>query len=314
MTINQITAQFTDKLQKNKIKNPHLEAEILLSHILKKPREFLFTYPKKILTKLQITNYKLQISQRIKGMPLAYITGHKEFYEFDFIVNKHVLIPRPETELMVDEALSLLRSLLRSKQKITVIDVGTGSGCILISLIKSLQKPKAQNPNCKFLATDISKPALAVARKNAKLHKVDKKIKFLHGNLLETLIKNNKIPATSSSIYPGETGVVILANLPYLAPDQIKNSPTIQREPKSALEAGPDGLRYYKKLFAQINQIANHTPAPAAKLQITVFCEIDPSQILKIKKLIKSILPNSKLQIKKDLRGLNRLIIANIKT
>jgi len=105
MTINQALTIATQKLQKNKIPNPNMDTEILLARILKKPREFLLTYPKKKLTQTQITNCKLQITRRIEGEPIAYITGHKEFYGLDFFVNKNVLVPRPETELMVDEVL-----------------------------------------------------------------------------------------------------------------------------------------------------------------------------------------------------------------
>ena len=105
MNINQAITLARQKLQNTNIPNPHLEAEILLSHILKKPREYLLTYPKKQLTKSQITNYRLQITKRSNSMPLAYLTGHKEFYGLDFLVNRHTLIPRPETELMVEETL-----------------------------------------------------------------------------------------------------------------------------------------------------------------------------------------------------------------
>ncbi len=311
MNICQVLKENTLKLKKKNITNPHLEAEILLSHILKKPREFLLAHPEKQLTKLQIANYKLLTAKRTKGTPIAYLTGHKQFYGLDFIVNKNVLIPRPETELMVDEALNLLRSMLRSKtnKKTIIADIGAGSGCIIISIIKNLF-PNYQLPpvaherrggrisNFKFLATDISRSALAVARKNAKKHNVVNppagEIKFYQGNLLEPLIKNLEIR---------NYNLVILANLPYLTPAQIKNSPTIKYEPKIALSADKDGLKYYRRLFKQLIQITNY------KLQITIFCEIDPRQITSFKKLIKKYLPAAKIQIKKDLSGRNRLII-----
>ena len=295
MYIKKSLRQATKKLEEKSIKNPHLEAEILLSNILKKPREFILAYPEKQLTKTQITNYKLQITKRLKGVPLAYITGHKEFYGLDFYVNKYVLIPRPETELMIDEAIRITRNVKR----ITLIDVGTGSGCIIITLAKLL-KSKLQITNYKLLATDISRPALVIARKNAKLHKVDKKIKFLHGNLLEPILNKPQIAN-------GKSQIIITANLPYLTPQEIKNSPTIQYEPKLALDAGKNGLKYYCQLFKQIKQITNY------KLPITVLLEIDPSQTKKIKQLAKNKLPQCKYKTKKDLAGHNRLIILSLK-
>ena len=301
MIIKQALFVATTKLFNNKIKFPQLEAEILLSHIIKKPRVFLFAHPEAELTQLQITNYQLQIKKRLRGAPIAYLTGEKEFYGLKFLVNKNVLIPRPETELMVEEAVKLAR---RISTPITFVDVGTGSGCIITSIAKvvifnfqfSIFK---QFPifNFQFIGTDISKQALAIAKKNAKLHGVEKKIKFINGDLLAPII-NSKFKIQNSKF-------IILANLPYLTPVQIKNSPTIKHEPRLALTAGKDGLKYYRKLFIQIN-----------KLPITnyyIFCEIDPSQKTSIRRLAKTILPPHFLEIKKDLRGHNRLAIITSK-
>ncbi|HCW74922.1 MAG TPA: peptide chain release factor N(5)-glutamine methyltransferase, partial [Candidatus Marinimicrobia bacterium] len=187
MTISQSLKFAVDKLTAKKINLPHLEAEILLSEILKKPREFILAHGERALTKPQITDYKLLIKKRLKGMPIAYITGEKEFYGLKFKVNKNVLIPRPETELMVEEALKLTADGTPA----AIIDVGTGSGCVIITLAKQIA-------NCEFLATDISAKALAVAGQNAKLHGVAKKIKFLKGDLLEPIAK------ILDSRFPGE--------------------------------------------------------------------------------------------------------------
>ncbi len=316
MNIKKSLRQATKKLEKENIKNPHLEAEILLSNMLKKPREFLLAHPEKQLTKNQISNFKFQISRRLKGEPLAYITGHKEFYGLDFYVNKYVLIPRPETELMIDEAIRITRNVKR----ITLIDVGTGSGCIIISLVKLLSKKhkelssgypelsssifKLPITDYQFLATDISLPALRIARKNAKLHKVDKKIKFLHGNLLEPILNKSQIANRKSQI-------IITTNLPYLTPQDIKNSPTIQHEPRLALDAGPNGLKYYHQLFHQIKLLLDSRKF-APNLCLFVIAEINPEQTKKIKQLIKQCISIDKISIKKDLSGLNRLIIIKI--
>ncbi|MBU4375185.1 peptide chain release factor N(5)-glutamine methyltransferase [Patescibacteria group bacterium] len=151
MNIQKLLIEYTKKLKQAKIPTPRLDAEILLSHILKKSREYIYTYPNYKLSKSIVARYALCVTRRIKGEPIAYITGHKEFYGLDFFVNKNVLVPRPETELMVDEALRITHNpanALQSgegAQRITLIDVGTGSGCIIISLAKLL-KNKIRNP------------------------------------------------------------------------------------------------------------------------------------------------------------------------
>jgi len=303
MIIKQARRKTASQLKKGKIKNPALEAEILLSHILKKNREFLFTHPEKELTAGQVKNYKKLIVRRSAGEPIAYLTGQKEFYDLNFFVNKNVLIPRPETELMVEEAVNRISQNCLPVGKVpyhespcVIIDVGTGSGCIIITLAKIL-KSKLPITNYQLLAIDISKPTLAVAKKNAKLHKVDKKIKFIHGNLLKPILKNCRLPIADCRL-------IILANLPYLTPFQIKSSLTIKYEPKKALDGGRDGLKHYKKLFGQVKWLVKLKAAP-----ISLFCEIDPGQAGKIKKLAQSELAGAKIKIKKDLAGLNRLAI-----
>ena len=296
MTISQLQQEIILKLDKLNLTNPHLEADVLLSHVLKKPREWLLAHPKYKLNSLQIINYKLKISQRLKGISLAYIIGHKYFYGYKFIVNKYVLVPRPETEMFIDYVNDLIT---HNSQLITFIDVGTGSGCIIITLAKEFDKRQYPISNIKYLAVDNSKKALQIAKQNANLHDLENKIKFYHGNLLSPII--NELRVTSY-----ELRVVICANLPYLTQLQLKNSPSIQREPKKALLGGVDGLKYYRELFTQLKILENK--------KITMLCEIDPSQADTISQLIKEILSGYKFQIKKDLRGLRRLVIIEIKS
>jgi release factor glutamine methyltransferase len=153
--------------------------------------------------------------------------------------------------------------------------------------------------SCEFIGTDISKKALSVAKKNAKLSGVDDKIKFLQGDLLEPILKNKKLNIKNKN-------VIITANLPYLTAKQVKESPSIQKEPKLALIAGNDDLKYYQKLFKQIKKL-NMLCASCY-----VLCEIDPRQTLKIKKLIKKELPQAKFEIKKDLARLDRLVVIKL--
>ncbi|MFA4827527.1 MAG: HemK/PrmC family methyltransferase [Candidatus Shapirobacteria bacterium] len=305
MTIKQALTGIIQLKNKPKIKFPHFEAEILLSHIIKKPREYLFAHPEAELTASQITNYKLQITRRSKGMPIAYLTGEKEFYGLKFLVNKNVLVPRPETELMAEEAVKLAKTI---QAPITFIDVGTGSGCIVITLAKLLANFGFSIFDFRFYGLDISSIALKTAQKNAKLHSVSKQIHFLKSNLLDSLPKS-KIQNPQSKIF--------LANLPYLTPAQIKNSPTIKYEPKIALSAGSDGLKYYRKLFFQIHPLrlrseAGKLPACPPMRRVANFiilCEIDPSQKTSIKRLARRLLPPHEFTLKRDLRGHNRLAI-----
>jgi len=287
MIIKQTLKLAAAKLSAHGLKLPRLEAEILLSAILKKPREFLLAHGERKLTASQISNFKLKISRRLGGEPVAYLTGHKEFYGLDFYVNKNVLIPRPETELLVQEAAKLIT---RNSKLVTLVDVGTGSGCIAITLAKLTKQ--------KLMAIDISKKALAVAKQNAKLHGVAKNIKFFKGDLLEPLL-NSKFVIRHSSF-------VILANLPYLDSkwkNLLKSSDSLglKFEPKVAIAGGADGLSLYRKLAKQIKSLK--------KLNLTLLCEIGHLHGPKMKKIFSFA---KKIQIKKDLSGLNRLAIIKI--
>ncbi|MFA6551521.1 MAG: peptide chain release factor N(5)-glutamine methyltransferase [Patescibacteria group bacterium] len=310
MDISQVITQAYQKLNKVKINSASLDAEILLSFVIGKPREYMLAHPEFKLRKNQILKFNKLIVARAKNIPLAYLTQVKEFYGRNFYVDRRVLVPRPETEMIIEECRMQNEECrmqnTECKNNTYVVDVGTGSGCIIITLTKELKYK-----NLKFLATDISKDALTVARKNAKLHGVDKKIKFLQGNLLEPILKNKKFVIRHSSF-------VICANLPYLTPAQIKNSPTIKHEPKLALSAGKDGLKYYRELAKQLSCFCHCeesarfalTKARRATKQsrpkITLLCEIDPKQ----NKTIKTIFSFAKnITIKKDLAGRDRLAV-----
>ncbi|MDD5071808.1 MAG: peptide chain release factor N(5)-glutamine methyltransferase [Patescibacteria group bacterium] len=297
MEIKQALIKGANQFKRNKIKNPAFEAEILLSYVLKKNREFLFTHPEKKLTSRRIKNYQKLVARRLRGEPIAYLTGQKEFYGLNFFVNKNVLIPRPETELMVEET---LKRITRNVERVTLIDVGTGSGCIIIALAKKINL-RIKNYDLRVLGVDISKKALVIAKKNAKLHGVYNKIKFIHGNLLKPIIQNSKFKISDSKL-------IILANLPY-GWKEWKNNCSMETlglkfEPKIALFTGRDGLGLYEKFFRQIKKLLKLKPA-----SLSVFCEFDPRQTKKIKKLAQRELPEAKLQVKKDLAGRNRLAI-----
>jgi release factor glutamine methyltransferase len=272
-----------------------LDLELILSAIIKKPREFVLAHPEYTLTNSQISNIKSQIAQRIKGRPMAYILGHKEFFGLDFAVNKYTLVPRPETELLVENVLRKIPdTCLAGRQNTIIADIGTGSGNIIISVAKNLKN----NSKYKYFGLDVSKKALQIAKQNAKRHNLDKKIKFLHGNLLEPF-KKNKLPNKFSSF-------IIIANLPYLSKKIYNSAPNDVKkyEPRSALFSKKDGLSHYERLLGQIVSLKNDCCMlkclPAGR-QTTCYMEISPEQKTKMTGLVRKYFPKIKPIFHKDL-------------
>ncbi len=265
------------------------DAQILLAHALKKPREFIIAHPDFFVPWLPKFRFENLVAKKIQGIPVAYLIGHKEFYGLDFLVNKFTLIPRPETEVLVEKTLEQIQNI-QKQNKLVLIDVGTGSGCIPIAIYKAIEKENVRPiHSIAFLGTDISGNALEMAKKNTKKHFA--KITFFKGNLLEPMTKNSEPVASASE-------VIITANLPYLTQEQFDTEPSIQHEPQSALVTEDDGLKLYKELLLQIKKLLN-----TYNLILTTFFEIDPSQTEKLSDYIKTIFPNSKTETFKD--GMN---------
>jgi len=260
-----------------------LEAEVLLCYLLKKDRAWLYSHQDDILARDRARRYHKLIARRQKGEPIAYITGHKEFFGLDFYVDQNVLIPRPETELLVEKTIQVLKSYKLQAKKLNILDLGTGSGNIIISIRVNSKQITVNRNN--YYATDISKEALKVAKKNAKKHKVFSKIQFIHSDLFDNLyeIKFD----------------LIIANLPYLDKKWIDKE--LKSEPKNAFDGGKNGLEIIEKFLQKTN-------CYLAKNGI-ILIEIDPRQRNKIKKLAKKYFPNKKLTIKKDLSKFDRIVI-----
>ncbi len=268
------------------------DLEIFISEILDKDKSFVLSHWEYQLSLFQYLKLVYFIHLRKKGYSVASIIGHKEFYGLDFFVNKKVLIPRPETELMVEEVVDIMNNELKIKNDKTIlIDVGTGSGCIPISILKNIKEP------IQTFAIDISKPALRVAKKNAEMHNTN--INFLHGNLLEPILKSYNLQVNQ---------LIITANLPYLTTQQFQDEPSIQKEPKNALVANNNGLALYEELLKQIK-----SKLLIANCSMLIFLEIDPSQTKSISKIIQQNLPTANFEIKKDLAGLDRLVKITMK-
>jgi len=313
--------------------SPQLDAEVLLLHIMSltdKParpaggptrysylnKAWLYANPEKKLTKLQITSYQLLVTKRVNNWPVAYLTGHKEFFGLAFQVNKNVLIPRPETEILVELGIERIKSQeLRVKN---VIDIGTGSGCIIIALAKKLALfDGSDHRTVKFYATDSSKKALDIAEQNARKNQVLSKIKFIQGDLLHPL------PLVRGRLRGGHSNLII-ANLPYLTDKQMKN-PELKHEPGIALKSGRDGLDHYRKFFEQLSVIARseatwqsrrdrHASARASvRDDMIVLIEHDPAQKTKLIKLISHHFPQAKIKSHKDLAGKYRIIEIHLK-
>lgn len=270
-----------------------LECELILAHIIKKPREFLIAHPELKISKIQETEYKYLLWKLKRGYPLAYLIGHREFYGLDFLINKYTLVPRPETELMVELAIEKMKRL--KDCKIILLDVGTGSGCIPISIIKSFNLLIFQS-----FGVDISKGALKVAKKNAKKHGTA--ITFLHGNLLEPFIRTS-----NKQLEINNLKLVITSNLPYLTQTQFENEPSIQKEPYSALVAKDNGLALYKELLQQIKSLVTNY-----QLQVTIFMEIDPAQAELLNTHCQQLFPHGILNTHKDLLGNIRVISMDV--
>ena len=217
--------------------------------------------------------------------PLAYKKGYAEFYKLRFKVTPDVLIPRPETELLVDEVLGFVHS------PITILDLGTGSGAIAISIAKNAA-------DVKIIATDISQKTLEIAKQNARLHKVEGKIKFIHSDLLSNI---------GCWIFHPD---IIVTNLPYIPTARIPylDSSVKDFEPWVALDGGEDGFKLYRKLFQQINQFSLPPRRWKPKL---VIGEIDYTHgelaVLEAQRCF----PKAQIQVKKDLAHKQRILIIN---
>ncbi|OFW13149.1 MAG: protein-(glutamine-N5) methyltransferase, release factor-specific [Acidobacteria bacterium RIFCSPLOWO2_02_FULL_59_13] len=237
-------------LEKGGIPSPRIAAEVLLMHALVCDRAHLYAHPERELTEVEWIHYGRYLNERLSGKPTQYITGHQEFWGLDFLVNPSVLIPRPETELIVEAALALARrhfSVSKASPEKTektdssertelfIADVGTGSGCIAVALAKEL-------PHAHIYALDLSPQALETARQNAHRHDVEKRITFLLSDLLEPTVE---IPIPQFNL--------LVSNPPYVS-DIIIDSlmPEVRYfEPQEALLAGETGQEIYARLIPQ---------------------------------------------------------------
>ena len=256
------------------IEDASLEAEILLRCILEIDRARLYTELDKDLTESQLTKYLNLIERRCQGEPSAYITGHREFYGLDFIVDSNVLIPRPETELLVEKALEFSGN----HQISTIADVGTGCGAIAISLAINLN-------DVKIYGLDASEKALEVARENRRKHGVSGKMELLQSDLLKSL--------------PSSVDMII-ANLPYIKSSEVPGTGPVSFEPVMALDGGPSGLAAIERLCREsVGKIRDNG---------VLLLEIGQGQADSVKGLVSQIYPAANIKVYLDDASIERVM------
>lgn len=256
-----------------------LDAELLLSYALRTSREHLLAHPEEAIRPAAFRRFRVLAARRRKHEPVALLIGHKHFYDLTLAVAPGVLIPRPETELLVEETLRRTGDATHT----LIVDVGTGSGVIALTLAKHL-------PTARVIATDISPVALRLARKNARLLGLARRVTFVRADLLPDQGVINHAPTA------------IVANLPYL-PTAVwrKAPPDVKRfEPRSTLDGGRDGLDAYRALFSQVAAHGWRCP---------IIMEIDPSQKQTLPAVVKRCFPKGRVDFKKDLAGRWRVAI-----
>jgi len=278
MTIKQAITKGMIMLKSNNVESPKLKARLLLQYVLDKPRQYIIVYDNKEIDKQQQWQYFVNIEKLTKGIPLQHITHRQEFMKMDFFVDENVLIPRPDTEILVEEVIKIAQKYNSPR----ILDLCTGSGAIAISLKKFV-------PNADITAVDISEKALEIAQKNAE--KLEAKINFVKSNLFDKL-DNKKFD-------------IIVSNPPYIRKDEIKKlSEEVQKEPKIALDGGEDGLDFYRIIAEQaINYL---------KTGSFLCFEIGYNQKNDVIKIIEDEQNYKNTYCKKDLYGNDRIIITQV--
>jgi release factor glutamine methyltransferase len=276
-TVVELIAQGAKRLSEAGCLDVWLESVLILSHTLGKTKEWVLAHPEAQVVQEEEHLFFSLLERRAKREPLPYILGQVEFYGITLKIDRRALIPRPETELLVEKALDWARSL----PSLTVADVGTGSGAVAIALALHLGEKGL------VYGLDSSPQALELAQENAALNRVEKRIVFLLSDLLSALEKPVDL---------------IVANLPYVPSAQLeKLAPELQWEPREALDGGPDGLESIRKLLSQAPSYLKRGGA--------ILLEVGPGQARKVKALARKAFPHARISSFPDLRGIMRVVM-----
>ncbi len=311
MNISELLRGAAAQLKEAGIEQPREEAELLMALALNAPREFQLAHPESLVSSRQAVRFRRLVSRRRRHEPYAYISGGKAFYGRDFFVNRHVLIPRPETETMIEAVLTHVipafphvipakagilpvpkDSRFRGNDNLSILDIGTGSGAIGLTLAAEL-------PGSKAILADVSNKALTLARRNARQLGLFNRVFFRKIDIL----KNGSF--ASLRMTKRKAGrLILVANLPYLpAAIHRRARPEVRlHEPKQALVSGKDGLGHYRALMDRLKE---------SRLEPGILLiEADPPQFPKLEKMIHAALPRHRIEIKKDLAGNARVLLA----
>ena len=279
LTLREFLRETRSRLGEVGAPEPRLESEVMLSDVLGVPRHRLYAYQDDAIPEEAVEALEKVVRRRLEREPLAYILGHREFYGVDLTVGPGVMVPRPETEMLVERALLVCLERM-DRAGLVVADVGTGSGGIAVSLAMHL-------PGVALYATDVSAEALAVARVNVDKFRLGRRITLLEGDLLEPL--------------PGRVDVIV-ANLPYIPSGRLEElQPELAWEPRGALDGGDDGMGLLRRLMGQA----------AGKLADdgVMLLEIDPGQGEALQRLAEKLFPGATTSVEEDLAGLERLFV-----
>ena len=279
MTLSQAIHLARQKLSQAGIDDACIEAEFLMRHTVGVSKTQLYSEPDRAITSAEANRVWEFVQRRLRHEPTAYILKYCEFYGIDFYIDQRVLIPRPETELLVEKAIEFASCYYQNKN-LTIADIGTGSGIIAISLALAL-------PKARIYATDISPASLEIAEINCRRHKVSDQVKLLQGNLLEPL---------------PEPVDMIVSNLPYIKDAELKmlSPEIINFEPIVALAGGGDGLDKIRSLLAQVPDKI----CPGGYLLM----EIGQGQAQVVTSIINNYLPESSIELIPDLSGIDRVV------
>lgn len=280
MTIQEAIGRATIKLKTKNIDSPKLKARLLMQYVLKQNRQYIMVYDDKKLTQAQEKKYFKAIEKLIKGIPLQHITHQQEFMKMNFYVNEDVLIPRADTEVLVEEVIQIAKKINAKK----ILDLCTGSGAIAVSLAKYIE-------NSQITATDISEETLTIAERNAENNNVEKQIAFVPSDLFEEL--------------PREKYDIIVSNPPYIKREVIKTlEKEVQREPLMALDGGWDGLDFYRKIIHQADEFLKYGGY--------LCLEIGYDQKMDVMELIEREEKYTNTYSKKDLYGNDRIVVTKL--
>ncbi|MGD8370244.1 MAG: peptide chain release factor N(5)-glutamine methyltransferase [Syntrophobacterales bacterium] len=275
----------TDYFKKNNVAEPRASAEVLLAHVLSQDRLFLYLNFDRPMEAEELAAYRASIKRRLTGEPSQYITGNQEFWSLPLRVSPDVLIPRPETEVLVETVLDFVRHELDSEINSPIMDLGTGSGAIAIALAREL-------PETEIVAVDVSLPALKLAQNNAHLNQVDRKIHFLCSDMF-------------SGFSPGwQKFAVVVTNPPYVSQAEFAELPPEIRdyEPRHALDGGPDGLSAIRRIIQEAPTVLYQKGA--------LVMEMGADQAESVSALVKASQQYESCRIIKDYSGIDRVLLA----